>query len=173
MTPNEVDKLAYFLPNEKTLDGKPVVWEDYNVDTMHCVDTLRNQVARSITLIRGAHPKRLEAVDGTSQAPLSRIAVELMRFSGVAWGVYTGNSFHIDTRSLKPYGQLGPRWMAIRREERAFFEQLGFGDLIKQEASNWLYLTWSHDKALEALQIVCSVAEGRIVIPKVVGGQAQ
>jgi len=168
MTLVELNKLTYFQMGEKDYVGNIVNWDDYLFKTMCYVDVLRLQVARPIALIRGAHPNRPEAVDATSQAPLSRVTMELMRFSGVCWGVYTGNSFHIDTRALES-NQIGARWMAIRKDEREFFEQAGFGDLIKTEADNWLYLTWSHDKALDALQLVCSIAEGRIKIPKIEG----
>lgn len=170
MTRDEVNGLRYFAWGEKDILGKPIDWEQANAYTMRRVDELRHVLGHPIMIIRITHPHRPDAVDATAPTTtLSHVTMELMRLPGASWGVYTGNSFHIDTRLYNiPPTNLPARWMGIKPCHRMFFQSRGLGDLIVEPRqgvkSDWLYLKWNHPRSFEALGWVLAIAEKRIGI---------
>lgn len=165
MTDQELSEFSpYFTKAETFLDGIPIDWTQAWYPTMVHLRSLRIQLGEPMRLIRLAHPNRKEAVDGCCPTvPLSRVAMELMRVQGCSWGIYTGNSFHLDTRPFNPFPA---RWLGIKPQQRKVFEEFGFAHLIAPTPSHitdpeWLYLNWSGERALEAMVLVCRIAEGK------------
>jgi hypothetical protein len=73
--------------------------------------------------------------------------------------VYEGGSFHLD---LREYDYLPARWMAFRDNEargKDLFRR-GLGDLIGGKKDGWLYLSWNHPQAFEALAYLCKLNAG-------------
>jgi len=79
----------------------------------------------------------------------------LFRLQGVSYGIYSGNSFHIDSRE---FGHWPARWMAIRPSQESQLTRLGLGDLIGSRTDGWTYLKWSHPRAHEGLHLVLTLA---------------
>lgn len=158
MTPAELDTLApYFHDGERYLNGTVIDWSVVNYKTMFWVKRLREMLDFPVTLIRGPHPNRIEAVDACCPGvPLSRIYLALTRIPECSWGVYSGNSFHIDTRD---YQYKPARWMAVKDRELGTLHDAGLTDLIASHKDGWIYLAYDHPKAFQALSLVFQLAE--------------
>jgi hypothetical protein len=161
MTSDELKTLApYFDATEKYFDGRPVNWTVVNFPTMQVLWRVRARLSHPVYLIRGPHPTRPEAVDATVPAlPLSLVAMEVLRVPCAA-GVYSGNSFHLDTRPLGD-AELPARWLAIKPEEEPLLRYGGLDELVAERKSEWLYLKWADARGPEALKLVCQLAEAR------------
>lgn len=158
MTDAELSHLApYFDPHECYLNGKPVEWATINYKTMMWMLTLRKQLGAPIRLIRGAHPNRPEAVDACCPTlSLRRVFMELCRIPFCSWGIYSGNSFHLDTRE---YAEVPARWMAVAASERPSLQAAHVEHLITSEKDGWLYLAWSDLDSWHALDMVFILAD--------------
>lgn len=147
----------WFHEGERYLNGKEIDWAVVNYKTMYWVKRLREMLDAPITLIRGPHPNRPEAVDACCpELPLSRVYLALTRIPECSWGVYSGNSFHIDTRE---YQYKPARWMAVKAGERGKLHDAGLSDLVTDHKDGWLYLAYDHPKAFQALSLVFQLAE--------------
>lgn len=158
MTKDELVRLApYFDESERFVNGAPVLWDSISIDTMLHVRILREVLAAPIWLIRGAHPNRPSAIDGCCPAvPLAQIFMALTRLQRCSWGIYSGNSFHIDTRE---YHDVPARWLAVKLEERPQLEAAGLGHLVSDRRDGWLYLDYGQADSLAAVRVVCRLAE--------------
>jgi hypothetical protein len=158
MLPAEVLRLApWFSPDEQYLNGRPVDWSGVNFKTMMWLKLLREQLGSPIQLIRGAHPNRPEAVDACCPGlSLRRVFMELCRIPVCSWGLYSGNSFHLDTRE---YHDVPARWLAVHTAERPSLVAAHIEALITSEKDGWLYLPWSHELSWKALDVVCTLAD--------------
>lgn len=163
MTLDELAALApYFREGERYLNGTLIIWPDLHFRTMILVKTLRELLDAPIRLIRGPHPGKPTAIDACCpDRPLSQIFMALTRLQGCSWGVYSGNSFHLDLRDLV-HG-LPARWMAVKIEEEPTLKEHGLDGLITSRASGWAYLSWNHARSFEALGIVLRLADGKRV----------
>lgn len=160
MTDAELETLGYFSKGEKDTAGKLIDWAPVSYATMKAMNVLRAQLGQSIQIIRATHPNRQDAVDAVSSAPLSQVAMELARVQEISYGVYSGGSFHVDTRDYAKMGKRLPnRWMAVRPSQRWILEESRLLDIITNETSEWIYLQWSNEKSLDALLMVCTLAE--------------
>jgi hypothetical protein len=162
MTPDELKMLApYFDATEKYLDGRKVEWSVVNFPTMQILWRVRAKLGHPVYLIRGPHPNRPEAVDATvPNLPLSLVAMEVLRVPCAA-GIYSGNSFHLDTRPLSD-GELPPRWLAVKPEEEPLLRYDGLDELIAERKSDWCYLKWTDARGPQALKLVCQLADARL-----------
>lgn len=160
MTREDLAQLApYFDATETYVNGHPVDWSVVNALTMVNMKLLRVALGAPILLIRGPHPNRSEAVDACCPSvPLRRVVMELCRLPQCSWGVYSGNSFHLDTR---PYETVPARWMAVHEAERPVLVAHGLQRCITSERDGWLYLPWSHASAWELLEIVVALADAK------------
>ena len=161
MTPDELKTLApYFDETEKYVGGRKVDWSIVNFPTMQILWRVRVKLGHAVFLIRGPHPNRPEAVDATVPAlPLSLVAMEVLRVPCAA-GLYSGNSFHLDTRPLTP-PELPARWLAIKPEEEPLLRYDGLVELIAERKADWCYLKWTDARGPLALKVVCQLAEAR------------
>jgi hypothetical protein len=158
MRPAELGLLApWFTDGERYLNGKVIDWSIVNFKTMFWVKRLREALDEPILLIRGPHPGRPEAVDACCPTvPLSRLFLALTRIPECSWGVYSGNSFHVDTRD---YQYKPARWMAVKDREAEALREAGFAELVTNKKDGWLYLAYDHPKAFEALTFLFRLAE--------------
>lgn len=156
--------LPYFKEGERYLNGKPVLWDEVNFETMQHVKRLREILDTPVRLIRGPHPDpdgtkpyKRTAIDACAPgAAMGQIAMTLCRFQGISFGIYSGNSFHIDTRD---FDREPARWLAVKVAQEPSIKSSGLSELITSRADGWCYLSWSHPKSLKALQLVCALAE--------------
>jgi hypothetical protein len=162
MIPDELKTLApYFDATEKYLDGRKVDWSVVNFPTMQILWRIRAKLSSPVYLIRGPHPNRPEAVDATVPGlPLSLVAMEVLR-APCAAGIYSGNSFHLDTRPLAD-AELPARWLAIKPEEEPLLRYGDLDELVADRKSDWLYLKWTDARGPEALKLVCQLADARL-----------
>lgn len=158
MTPAEVLRLGpWFTEKERYVSGLPVEWSTVNFKTMLGMKTLREQLGSPIHLIRGPHPNRPDAVDACCPAlSLRRVFMELCRLPFCSWGLYSGNSFHVDTRD---YRDVPARWIAVHAYERPSLIAAHIEDLITSEKDGWLYLSWSHEFSWKALDVMFTLAD--------------
>lgn len=158
MLPAEVRRLApWFSPTERYVNGQPVDWDGMNFKTMMWLKVLREQLSSPIQLIRGPHPNRPEAVDACCPGlSLRRVFMELCRLPVCSWGIYSGNSFHLDTRE---YLDVPARWMAVHTHERPSLVAAQIEHLVTSEKDGWLYLSWSHEYGWKALDVVFILAD--------------
>lgn len=165
MTPAEVLRLGpWFTEKERYVSGLPVEWATVNFKTMLGMKTLREQLGSPIHLIRGPHPNRPEAVDACCPAlSLRRVFMELCRLPHCSWGLYSGNSFHLDTRD---YVDAPARWLAVRTSERSELSARGFKNVITAERNGWLYLPWSHASSWDLLALVLALSDLKKASPK-------
>jgi hypothetical protein len=163
MTLDELRSLgSFFSATERTLDGKPVRWEDYSYATMRHIVLLREHLAAPIILIRGAHPGKPSAIDACCPSrPLAQVFMALTRLVGASWGIYSGRSFHVDTR---PYEKLPARWLAIKDSEEQILQQRGLAALVAYRQGGWIYLSYDHPRSLDAVLLVCELADKKAQI---------
>ena len=155
--------LPYFRDGERYLNGTPINWSDVSYDTMSVVYRLRELLDSQVILIRGPHPDpdgtkpyKRTAIDACAPGvDLGHVAMVLFRLQRISYGIYSGNSFHIDTR---PFDKEPARWMAIRPHEEVYLNQQGLQELVSSRTDGWTYLSWSHPRASEALVLVLSLA---------------
>jgi hypothetical protein len=115
MTKAELASLAYFKDGERFLNGQVVDWEPIAYRTMYWLAELRRLLDAPIHLIRGAHPNRPSAVDACCPSvPLAEVFLGLTRLPECSWGIYSGCSFHLDTRE---YERVPARWLAVKDAE--------------------------------------------------------
>ncbi len=159
MTKTQLGTLAFFRDGERFLDGTPIDWTPIHYETMQSLELLRRDLDAPISLIRGAHPGETDnkrtAVDACApKVRLERVFMGLTRLPRVSFGLYSGNSFHIDLRAQpKP-----ARWMAVRELERMYLYDRDLHELVASKADGWLYLTWNHARSFEALNLVFELA---------------
>ncbi|WP_447983774.1 hypothetical protein [Nitrospira sp. Nam74] len=167
MTPAELQRLApYFSAGEQYVSGQPIEWSIVNFKTMMWLKALRQQLGQPILLIRGPHPNRPEAVDACCPAlSLRRVFMELCRIPFCSWGLYSGNSFHLDTRE---YADLPARWLAVHTSERGTLVSAQLEDLVTSEKDGWLYLPWSHALSWKALEVMFVLADGKRGLPRMI-----
>lgn len=164
MHPWELTELGpYFREGERYLNGTPINWAEVSYATMQAVYRLRELLDSRIILIRGAHPDptgtkpyKQTAVDACApDADLGQVAMALFRFQSISFGLYSGNSFHLDSR---PFEREPARWLAIKSSEERPLRQHGLEELIATRADGWTYLNWSHPRASDALCLVLHLA---------------
>lgn len=154
----------YFRDGERYLNGQVIDWNEVSFETMQAVHRLREMLDTRIVLIRGPHPDpdgtkpfKRTAVDACAPGvDLGQVAMALFRLQRVSYGLYSGNSFHIDTR---PFTSEPARWMAIKPREEVYLNQQGLQEVVSGRADGWTYLNWSHPRASEALVLVLSLAK--------------
>lgn len=157
MTPDELSQLTFFRDGERYLNGLPIDWSTVDGKTMHAIDHLRGYLDAPIHLIRGAHPHQATAVDACCPGrPLSLVYLALTRLAGASWGIYSGNSFHLDNRAISA---LPARWMAIRESEVTELQERGLADLVAYSSDGWIYLKYNHDLSLRGVVFVCELSE--------------
>lgn len=166
MTPAERQTLTYFKDDTTYLNGSPIEWDALHYETMWHLNVLRLLLGSPIRLIRGPHPYadpakayKATALDATCpKLPLAQVAMGLMRMQRVSWGVYSGNSFHLDCREFERWPS---RWMAIKdnKDEEMELIERGLQTLVTYRADGWLYLSWDHPRSFEALMAVCLLAQ--------------
>jgi len=153
----------YFREGERYLNGRVIDWTEVDYQTMSALFRLRELLDTRIMLIRGPHPDpdgtkpfKRTAIDACAPgADLGQVAMALFRFQTISFGLYSGNSFHIDTRPFK----LEPaRWLAIKPTEEVHLAERGLKELVSSRSDGWTYLNWSHPRASEGLALVLSLA---------------
>lgn len=167
MTPQELSMLGpYFRDGERFLNGTVIDWTTIDYQTMVWMVQLRTSLDAPIALIRGAHPNRPSAVDACCPSvPLGQVFMALTRLQRCSWGIYSGCSFHVDTRE---FDYLPSRWLAVKEQEEAQVKAAGLSELITSRKDGWLYLSYAHARAIEALALVCRIAEGKRAAPEAV-----
>lgn len=164
MIPQWLAKLApYFRDGERYLNGVPVNWGELSYETMSAIHRLREVLDSRVILIRGPHPDpdgtkpyKRTAVDACApEVDLGQVAMALFRMQRISYGLYSGNSFHIDSR---PFDREPARWLAIKPDEEVHLAERGLSNLVSDRRSGWTYLNWSHPRASEGLALVLSLA---------------
>ena len=164
MTPQQLaDLKPYFQIGERYLNGRVVAWDEIAYPTMMAIRRLRELLDTRVILIRGPHPDpdgtkpyKLTAIDACAPGTdLGHVAMTLFRFQGISYGLYSGNSFHIDSR---PFEKEPARWLALKPHEEVHLSERGLTSLITTRADGWTYLSWSHPRASEGLALVLSLA---------------
>lgn len=168
MTQDELTSLApYFQEGERFLNGTVIEWTTVSFETMRAVRRVRELLDVPVKLIRGAHPDpdgtkpyKRTAIDACAPgASMAEIAMALFRVQHISFGLYSGNSFHIDTRA---FDHEPARWLAIKLEEEALLKERGLSALITSRADGWVYLSWSQAQSLSALVLVCALADAKL-----------
>lgn len=164
MQPWELAELApYFREGERYLNGRPIDWAEVSFPTMRALYRLRELLDDKIILIRGPHPDptgtqpyKQTAIDACAPGvDLGQVAMALFRFQTISFGLYTGNSFHLDSR---PFTREPARWLAIKASEEVQLAAQGLLGLITSRADGWTYLSWAHPRASEGLALVLALA---------------
>ncbi len=164
MTRQQLAVLApYFREGERFLNGSVVEWATISFATMAQIRILRELMDSPVRLIRGAHPNRPEAVDACCPGrSMQEVFMQLTRLQEISWGIYSGNSFHIDTRVFR---DVPARWMAIKDSEAGILRDRGLESVraVTRGAQDqgWIYLAWNHPRAFAALELVFELADGR------------
>jgi hypothetical protein len=128
-----------------------------NYQTMFWMTHLREGLDAPLRLIRGPHPNRASAVDACCpDRHLAHVFLGLTRLPSCSWGVYSGGSFHVDTRE---YDYRPARWMAVKDSQAERLKEAGFADLVTSHKDGWLYLAYDHPQSFEALSLVFHLAE--------------
>lgn len=157
MTPDELAQLTFFRDGERYLNGMPVEWSSVDAKTMQAIDHLRGYLDSPIKLIRGAHPHQATAVDACCPGrSLASVYLALTRLSSASWGIYSGNSFHLDNRAVSTWPA---RWMAIRESEVPALHAEKLSDLIAYSSNGWIYLKYNHELSLRGVAFVCDLSE--------------
>lgn len=150
-----------FRDGERFLNGTVVDWSEIDFETMQIVKQLRRTLDEPIHLIRGAHPNQPTAIDACCPAlSLHQVFMALTRLQGCSWGVYSGGSFHLDTR---PIQALPARWMAVKEAERYALHDAGLLELATSRKDGWIYLSFSHAHSFAGLSLVLDLAEKKRV----------
>lgn len=167
MTPAELQTLKpYFRDGERYLNGTLVDWSTISYETMFWIKQLREHLGESIRLIRGAHPNRPSAVDFCCpDVPMGQLFLALTRVQRGSWGIYSGASAHLDTRE---FDYLPARWLAVKESEDHLLKEFGLRELEASRKDGWIYLNYSHPKALDAVNLICRLAEGQRTSPTAV-----
>lgn len=161
MTLQELATLRYFRPDERYLNGQPIDWASISYRTLYWLDVLRAELGAPIRLIRGAHPHQPTAVDACCPArSLAEVYLALTRLPDCSWGIYSGASFHVDTRE---YETLPARWLAVRETEVPLLRECGLAELETGRRDGWVYLSYRHPRSLEAIGLICRLAAGETV----------
>lgn len=164
MTPEELAQIGpWFRAGERYLNGTPVSWAEVSFPTMRALVQLRELLDSPVRLIRGPHPDpegtkpyKQTAVDACApDVSLGHVTMALFRLQGVSFGVYSGNSFHLDSRPIAPHPA---RWMAVKSYEEPYLLEHQLHPLITTRANGWTYLAWGHPRSYEALTLVLSLA---------------
>lgn len=166
MNAAQVATLKHFDETERRLDGLPINWAVADYRTFHALDVMRDRIDAPIHIIRETHPNRPFAVDGTCPTvPLSYVFMGgLERIPGASFGLYAGNSWHIDFRDDDHRDLWPARWMAVKPLHRPLLKERGLMDLIEKEKDGWIYLLWNHPKSFVALSLVFELSEHGPVI---------
>lgn len=156
MTPEELKTLTHFDDSEKLMNGQFVDWSKTGYMTAWWLDQLRLQLGSPIRIIRETHPNRADAIDACCPGrSMTQIFMALTRLPGVSWGVYSGNSFHIDTRS---YETLPKRWLALKPKELYLVEGWGIPHIFA-EGNQWAYFPFEHERSFDVLRLICNLSE--------------
>lgn len=159
MTAAELATLTHFRAGERFLNGQPVDWSTISYRTAYWLDVLRGLLGAPIVLIRGAHPHQPSAVDACCpERPLAEIYLALTRLPECSWGIYSGASFHVDTRQ---YETVPARWLAVKESEAHVLAEHGLAALETGRRDGWVYLAYGPAKSLEAVKLICELAEAR------------
>ena len=164
MTPAELQTLGpYFRPGERYLNGKPIDWNTIDYQTMFWMRKLREHLGAPIRLIRGAHTHQPTAVDACCpMVPMAQVFLALTRLQRCSWGIYSGASFHVDTR---PFQYLPARWAAVKEDQEGLLKDAGLADLETYRKDGWIYLSFNDARALEGVRFVCELADGQRPAP--------
>lgn len=164
MTKVELSKLGpYFREGERRLDGQPVQWDSAVYRTAQWLVVLRDLLDSPVRIIRESHGHRPDAIDAcVPGVALDQVYLALTRLPGVSFGVYSGNSFHIDTRA---YDHTPARWMAVhaRDHDRALLRTRGLLPLVTGEKDGWIYLSYNSPDSWRGLQLVFDLAAAATV----------
>lgn len=164
MTPSQLKTLAHFRDGERFLNGMVIDWSTIEYQTMFWLEQLRLTLDAPIRLIRGAHPTQPTAVDACCpDRSMGEIFLGLTRLPPCSWGIYSGASFHLDTRA---FGYQPARWLAVKDDEENLLKQFSLTDLETGRKDGWLYLAFNHPKSLDAVNLICRVADGKRLQPE-------
>ena len=159
MTPDELQRLTpWFRSGERYLNGAVIDWTPISYRTMAWMKVLREYWGEPIRLIRGAHPNNPTAVDACCPTlSLGQLATGLMRIPDCSWGLYSGNSFHLDTL---PFEILPRRWCAIRPAEMSEAQARGLAAMFSREQDGWRYCeALNSPQGFACLALVVDLAE--------------
>lgn len=150
MLVSQLPLLQHFYPNERTYDGHPVVWQDYEFKTLEELDRLRDELGSRCVLIRGSHGVGKEtAIDAVfPDAEFSRVAMALFK-SKLSKGAYQGGSIHLDSR-MQANG-LSRGWMGLKPAIQHVITGRGLGHLRTYNRDGWDYYTWDHKDSFRLL----------------------
>lgn len=161
MTPQQLLTLKHFDNTEIRIDGLPVDWSVVDFRTIHAVDQMRARLGSPAYIIRETHPNRPGAIDGTCPGiPLKFVFMEgLLRIPEISFGVYAGNSWHVDFRADDGKAPWPARWMAVKPQHKPLLKERGLLELVSNEADGWVYLKWNHVRSFDGLALVFELSE--------------
>ena len=152
-----------FIQGEKYTNGMPINWADVDYYTAVRLRALRLHLDKPVRLIWNVYHRNTNKTDATFPGlPLSQVFMGPTRLD-CSWGIYSGNSIHLDTRVPDPDHH---RWMAVRPSEIGMLKQRNLLELVtnmddvEDGTAEWAYLSWTHPKAVEGLWLVLQIAEG-------------
>lgn len=171
MTDQEFSRLRHFYRHERRQDGKLIQWTAAHFLTFYWLDVLRERLGAPIEVIRETHLERKGAPnpwDHTAvdfkpkRVPLWQAISVAERLDDVSLGWYATGSGHMDLRPYDPdRNELPARWLAIEPAQGVILEYEGLAELVTERTEAWWYLTWSHALSVDALKLVCRLADGR------------
>lgn len=151
-----------FTHGERYTNGMIINWADVDYLTASHLKSLRVHLGMPVHLIWNVYHRKTDKIDATFlRLPLAQVFMGLTRIE-CSWGIYSGNSIHVDTRIPDPVHH---RWMAVRPDEVSVLEQRNIQHLItnmdqvKAGSAEWAYLSWSHPDSIEGLRLVLDLAE--------------
>lgn len=161
MTPFELKQCKYFDQTEKYLGTSRLIdFSAFSASAMFALDQLRESLGSAVYILRGPHPNRPEAIDACCPGrSMEQVFMQLCRLQFVSWGVYSGNSFHLDARA---FVGVPARWFAVHSSQSARVVSAGCPVVKSAQIPNgsnaWDYFAWDHPKAFEGLTICLEIA---------------
>lgn len=156
----QLNLLRYFDKHERTLDGQPVDWGQYDYLTMQEIDRLRHELGSTrrerCVLIRGSHGLLKEtAIDCVfPDVPFAEVVMALFR-SGFSKGIYQGGSIHLDSR-MGPTG-LARAWIALKPAMYEMVVGRGFGGLRSYTNDGWDYYRFNDPQSFGLLKFLVEI----------------
>lgn len=163
MTEAELSLLApVFNHGERYTNGMVINWADVDYRTASHLKILRLHLGMPVRLIWNGYHRGTNKTDATFPlVPLKKVFMGLTRIE-CSWGIYSGNSIHLDTRMPEP---LHARWMAMRPSEIGILKERGLVSLVtnmdqvEAGTAEWAYLAWNDPQSFEGLRLVLDLAE--------------
>lgn len=156
----QLNELRYFERHERTLDGHPIDWNQYDFLTMREIDKLRHELGSTrrerCVLIRGNHGLLKEtAVDCVfPDVPFAEVVMALFR-TGLSKGLYQGGSVHLDGRMGA--GGLCRCWIAFKPAMYEVVVSRGYGGLRSYTKDGWDYYRWDDPQAFGLLKLLVEI----------------